>query len=198
VVRLGLHFAGEGNRMKLITDSTELAKAITAWGKSGSQWAKRGHELACSALARFAEHNDIGPVNRLFLAMPKGTKSTSMTLWLLTFGALTVNPDTKAKKTSPFVFDKTRTTNLEGAQKSPWYDFKPDPAEPEAYDLVAAIKAIITKAEKAPEVLGSGHLATLKAMVGEDKPAGDDSDEEGSPEGAPEGTPANADAALAL
>jgi hypothetical protein len=160
--------------MNIIKDVTELNKAIDAWGKRGQKWAKDGHELAMSALSRLAEHGDIGPVNRLYLAMPKGTKSSAMGEWILAFGRVNAN-DGENAKTSPFVYAKEKQTDMVAAAKKPWFEFKPEPELIECFDVqaavLAAIKSIQSKAAKATTSTNMEVLAKLEALVGEIVPA---------------------------
>lgn len=153
----------------LITDKKALNEAIEAWGVQGKAWTKHGHLLAMSALSLLAAHGDIGPVNRLYLAMPKGTKTTAMAEWLLTFGKLVPTEDKEKAKTQPFTYSKEKMNNLEGAAKKPWYEFKPEPTVIEAFDVQAAVKAAIKaieqKATKAQTITGGAALESLKALA---------------------------------
>lgn len=153
----------------LITDKKALNEAIEAWGVTGKEWTKKGHILAMSALSMLAAHGDIGPVNRLYLAMPKGTKTTAMAEWLLTFGKLVPTEDKEKAKSQPFTYSKEKANNLEGAAKKPWFEFKPEPTVLETFDVQAAVKAAIKaieqKAAKAQSVSGSTALESLKALA---------------------------------
>lgn len=161
--------------IKIITDQAELTKAIDAWGKQGQKWTKLGHDLAMSALHRLADHGDIGPANRLYSAMPKGTKSSAMAEWLLTFGKLAPN-DGDDKKAKPFVYAKDKTMNLADAEKKPWYEFKPEPTVLECFDVQAAIRAFIkateAKAAKAQASTGLELLEQVKGLLGEEEAEG--------------------------
>lgn len=152
--------------IKLIENKQELDKAITAWGKAGQKWAQQGHVLAMSALAHHAKHGDITLVNRVYTAMPKGTKSSAMAEWILAFGALKPNEDKEAAKTSPFVHDKTKACDLAGAAQTPWTEFKPEPTVLELFDVQKAVHAILNKAAKAASVSDSDMLGKLRALVG--------------------------------
>lgn len=156
-------------------DKTELPKKITAWGNAGAKWAKDGQTLALSCLKQLADHGDVGFVTRLYLAMPKGTKSSAMASWLLTHGALVANTE-KDKKDKPFKFSREKTTDMEAAAADPWYDHKPEPDADKVLDLQAAIQALIKKAKKASQVEHSELLEQLQAMVSE-TPAGQPTDE---------------------
>lgn len=150
--------------MKLITDVKELDKAVVAWGQRGTKWASEGHMLAVSALTLTAQHNDVGPINRLYKAMPKGTKSSAMVSWLLAYGAVVANDDSATKADTPFKYTKDKVYNLEGAAKDPWFNHKPEPKADEVFDLAKAVEMIIKRAQG--KQLVHGELLTgLQALV---------------------------------
>lgn len=164
-------------KQELIADVGDLNKAIDAWGKAGQKWTKQGHHLAMSALTLLATSGDVGPVNRLYLAMPKGTKSSAMAEWLLTFGKLVPTEGDNAK-TKPFSYAKDKANDLEAAAKKPWYDFKPEPSVLEVFDVTAAVhaflKATAAKAAKAQSSTGLDILDQIKGLLPDDdtEPAG--------------------------
>lgn len=149
---------------KIITNATELGNAISAWGKRGAKWIAEGQMLAVSALTRLADHGDIGYCNRLYLAMPKGTKSSAMASWMLTHGALIANTDKGSKADKPFVFSKDKTTDVQAGIADPWFDHKPEPDADAVFDLQKALMAVLTKASKARHV-AHGELAEKVAAV---------------------------------
>lgn len=158
-----------------LANKTDLNKAIDTWGKQGQKWAKMGHTLGMACLHILAAHGDIGPANRLYMAMPKGTKSSAMAEWLLTFGKLAPN-DGDDKKAKPFVYAKDKTMNLTDAEKKPWYEFKPEPTVLECFDVQAAIRAFIkateAKAAKAQTSTGLALLEQVKGLLGEEEAEG--------------------------
>lgn len=150
--------------MNLITDKVTLEKAITAWGTRGTKWAQEGHMLAMSALTMTSKHNDVGPVNRLYKAMPKGTKSSAMASWLLAYGALLANEDSKTKADMPFKYTKDKDYNLAAAAQDAWFNHKPEPAADEVFDLAKAVEAIIKRAQGKQLVHGE-MLTGLQALA---------------------------------
>lgn len=151
-----------------LMDKTALNKGIEAWGKRGKTWAQDGQKLGIAALAHLQAHGDIGFVNRLYLAMPKGSKSTAMVSWLLTYGALQANTDKTTKGTSPFKFDREKVTDVEGASKDPWYDHKPEPDADKVLDLQKLLVAILKKAAKAENIEHRELLEGIRSLVGEE------------------------------
>lgn len=159
---------------ELIKDQAALTKAIDAWGKRGKKWLVEGQHLAMSALSILAEHGDIMPANRLYLAMPKGSKTGAMAEWLLAFGALRPNDDAANAKTKPFLYEKGKATDLAGGAKKPWFEFQPEPAIVEVFDAQAAtikaLQSIIKQAAKAQTVTHSEVLERLTALCDELSP----------------------------
>lgn len=142
----------------------KLASAIDAWGKKGSKWTVEGQQLGLSALDALAKHGDIGFANRLYVVMPKGTKSSAMAEWLLAFGSLRANEDKATKKDKPFLFDRERTTDLEGAAQKPWYEFGKEKAPDELFDIQAAFFAVFKKAAKAKQTAHGELLEAVRSV----------------------------------
>jgi len=160
--------------MKLIDSNADLDKAIAAWGAKGKKWAAEGHLLAMSALSLMSKHDDIGPMNRLLLAMPKGTKVKSMKEWMLAFAKLKQNEGQEAS-TKPLVFDKDGAYDLIEAAKNPWFNFSPETAVDPVFDVKKAIDQIIKRAEGKQLVHGDlitklQELATEAAETEEEAP----------------------------
>lgn len=160
---------------KKVMNLAEFNAACDSWGKRGKKWVQEGQTLGLTALALLEASGDIGPVNRLFCAMPKGSKSAAMAEWILAFGRVRANEDTK-DKAKPFVYAKDKVNDIEGATKKPWFDFRPEPTPLELFDVQAAVRAIIAKAAKATNVEHGDMLEKLAALVG-------DADENGSADG---------------
>lgn len=127
----------------------DLNSAIDAFAKSGQKWADQGHKLAIATLEHLiASHGDIGPVNRLYLAMPAGSKSSALVSWFLTYGAVVANTEKDTKKEKPFIFAKDKTTDVVGGAKDPWYNHKPEPDADAVFDVQKALAAILSRAAK--------------------------------------------------
>lgn len=176
----------------IITDKAELDKRILAWSQRGKKWVEEGHQLAMSALTMASKHNDVGPVNRLYLAMPKGTKSSAMVSWLLSYGMLVANEGDN-KKEMPFKYTKDKAWKLEEAAQDPWYNHKPEPAPDQVFDLQKALEQVINRA-KGKQLVHADLLPKLQEMLAAtagnitegslpaSADAGADEDQEGLPE----------------
>lgn len=150
---------------KLIEGAAEITKAINTWGSQGQKWVQQGHTLAMSALTHAAKHGDVTLLNRLYLAMPKGTKSSAMAEWIVAFSNLVPNTDKEAAKTSPFVVDKEKSINIPEAAQKPWHEFRPEPTPLEVFDLQKAVLAVINKARKAQTIEGAITIADLENLL---------------------------------
>lgn len=155
---------------KIITNASELGKAIDVWAKRGTKWTQDGQMLGLSALTRLAEFGDIGYVNRLYLAMPKGTKSSAMASWFLTYGSLRANEDKNSKADKPFLFDKEKETSVAGAEADPWFMHKPEPDADQVFDLQKALMAVLKKAGNAAHVAHGDLIGKIEAILAEGTP----------------------------
>jgi hypothetical protein len=152
----------------------QLRKDIDAFAKAGQKWADQGHKLAVRTLEHLtSSHGDVAMVNRLYLAMPQGSKSSALAEWFLAFGALAANTDKETKGEKPFVFVKDKKTNIELAKAKPWYQFRPEPSPDMLYDVTSALAAIIKKAKKVQDnggtVKGLELLAEVELLAGGEK-----------------------------
>lgn len=151
--------------MNLITDVKKLGAAIESIGRRGAKLDADIQLAALSSINRIELHGDVGYLNRLYLAMPKGSRSSALVEWALAFGKVAANTDPATKKEQPFLFAKDKTTNLAGADAKPWFTFKPEKAPDEVFDLQAAIATLLRKASnKALKEGQTDMLQKLKAL----------------------------------
>lgn len=145
----------------------EINKAIDSITKSGAKLDALIQTTAVSVLEHFAQHKDTGLVNRLYTAMPKGSRSTALASWLLAYCAVVPNTLPATKKEQPFVYAKDKTTDAVAGAQDMWYDHKPEKAVDETFDLQKAIRGILAKASKAKSVThgGATEWAALKAAA---------------------------------
>lgn len=153
-----------------MTDNTvrpaaDLKKAIQQWGQRGSKWVKEGQTLALEVLAHIEAHGDVTVAATLFLSIPKGAKATAMAQFLVAFGKLRINDGDNAKEV-PFLFDKSKSTDLSGAKETPWYEFQPDKPLVELFDVQAAAVAFLKRLRKqAAEAKTVEHGKLLDALA---------------------------------
>lgn len=127
----------------------EINKAIASITTSGAKLDKLIQTTAVAVLEHFAEHKDTGLVNRLYLAMPKGSRSTALASWLLAYCAVVPNTVPATKKEQPFAYAKDKKTDPVAGAQDMWYDHKPEKAVDEVFDLQKAIRGVLAKAAKA-------------------------------------------------
>jgi hypothetical protein len=151
----------------------DLNSAIDKFAKTGKAWADQGHKLAVACVEHLEAHKDTGPVNRLYLAMPAGSKSTALVSWFLAYAAVVANVDKDTKGEKPFVFAKDKKNNVAGGRADPWYNHKPEPAPDMVFDVQKALAAILQKAKKMAEkggtVTGSELLLEIEAIAAGEK-----------------------------
>lgn len=82
------------------------------------------HSAAMACLFHADKHGDITLMNRLLLAMPKSTRRNALAQWAVKFGKFKPSEDTAAQATAPLAFDKSNSTDFDGAQAMPFWDFK--------------------------------------------------------------------------
>jgi hypothetical protein len=155
--------------MELIKNIPELNKSIDAWGKRGKKWLTDGHHLAMSALSILAEHGDTMPLNRLFLAMPKGSKTGAMAEWILAYANVIPNEDSANAKVKPFLHTKDKKCDLVEGAKNPWYTFQPEPTVLESFGaqaaMIAALQGVLKKAAGATTVVNPAALEQATALI---------------------------------
>ena len=145
-------------------DSATINKEIAAIKVAGSKLDDRIQACAVDVLEHFAEHKDTGMVNRLYLALSKGARTSAMASWLLAYCAVKPNTEISTKKEQPFAYDKDKQTNVEGGRNDMWFNHKPDKAVDEIFDLQKAFRALMAKAAKATNVV-HGDREALMAMA---------------------------------
>lgn len=135
---------------KLITEQKEFDKALESITSRGNKLANDIQVAALSAIAHCAEHKNPVWINRLYLAMPNGTRRAALSEWFLAFGTVSANTDAGTKKDMPFCNDKTKADgfDLEAAAETPWYEMKKEPDPDQVFDLHKAVAALIAKASK--------------------------------------------------
>ncbi|CDK30079.1 hypothetical protein AMP1_7 [Burkholderia phage AMP1] len=136
---------------KKYLDKVALDKLITSIEGRGKKLQDDVQKAALSALHIVNDGaGDIGPANRLLLAVPSGMRRTALASYLVSFGKLKLNEDKETKREKPVVFDSKRPGDTDGASGITWYNFQPEPElnSDTVFDLHAAVVALIRKASK--------------------------------------------------
>jgi hypothetical protein len=130
--------------LKLTVGAADLDKSIASIKNRGEKLDADIQLTGLSCLHHLQLHGDIGFVNRLFLALPKGARKNAFAEWALAYGRLVINTGAGAKD-MPFLYNKDKVTNLTDANLNAWYTFKPEPSLLEAFDLQAEVAKIIKR-----------------------------------------------------
>lgn len=146
--------------------SQQISKQIDSIKTAGVKLDAAIQATAVDVLGHYMEHRDTGLVNRLFLAMPKGSRGIALADWLLKFVAVKVNTDKTSKAEQPFVYDKDRVgimtpENFEKAEATMWYDLKREKAVDEVFDVQTAFKAMLRRIERSTKVEHFDHDALV-------------------------------------
>lgn len=142
-------------------DASGIEAAIASILKNGKKLDGDIQQAAVSCLDHIEKHGDVRLFNRLYLAMPKGARKSALTAWGIAFGKIEANSG-ENKKEQPFVYAKDKTTNLPLAIAEPWFNFSPDKAPDEVFDVVKALKSLLARAGKANAVNNPELLAALR------------------------------------
>lgn len=134
------------NKEIKLLDATGIDTMIVSITKRGKKLDGDIQLCALSCLAHIEAHGDVRLFNRLYLAMPKGSRLEALTQWALAHGKVKANEGDN-KKANPFVFDKDRKTDMANATKKPWYTFAKPKAPDEVFDYIKALQKIAEKAE---------------------------------------------------
>lgn len=149
-------------------DTKTITTAIDKIKTHGAKLDSMVQAAAVDVLEHFQTHRDTGLVNRLFLALPKGSRSVALADWLLKFVAVKVNTNKETKGEQPFVFDKDKVPammaegNLARATSTLWTDLKKEKAIDEVFDLQAGVRSLIRQIERHAKV----ERFDRKALVG--------------------------------
>ncbi len=129
-----------------------LNKEIKSIATAGAKLDKMIQNTAVGVAEHFAAHKDTGLVNRLFLAMPKGSRRTALADWLLKFVAVSVSMDASSKKEQPFIYDKSKTTDPVAGAETMWYDLKAEKSLEEVFDVATMVRSMLNRMNKAAKL----------------------------------------------
>ena len=81
-------------------------------------------ETALGVIKHVEEHGEVSLANKLFKAMPKGSRALALVHWFVAFGKVQVNKDKKTSAEFPLLINKNATTDLAGGAAKPWFECK--------------------------------------------------------------------------
>jgi hypothetical protein len=125
----------------------QINSKIDSLGKLNLKVESTIQELGLVCMAHADVHGDVTVMNRLVNVLRR-TQHQAFTEWCLAFGKFKRNTDKAKADVAPLVYDKSRTTDIEGATAKEWFMFADAKAEAiaKAFDLQAAVKALLKKA----------------------------------------------------
>ncbi len=158
-------------------DAKTINASIAAIKSAGVKLDSKIQSTAVDVLEHFMQYRDTAMVNRLYMAMPKGSRRMALADWLLKFVAVLPNTDQKTKAEQPFVFANKKVdammaeSNLVLATSTHWYDLKKEKTVDEVFDVRAKVMALIRSIEKSTkldhyDVAAEKALGALAVAVG--------------------------------
>ena len=125
---------------------------IASIAKAGKTLDGRIQRCAVAAFKHMIEHRDHTLLVELYQALSKGQRRASLAAWIMQFTQLTANTDAASKAEKPFVLDKAKAFDLEGAMETMWYDAgKPEAAPDEILDVNKAVMTLLKKVKAAKD-----------------------------------------------
>lgn len=152
----------------LIEGAANLSKEFDLIKAAGAKLDARIQVAALSVISHIEKCGDVTVATGLMDAMPQGSRKTALIEWFLAHGKMRQNVDKagKVNKDLPWLFDKSKETKLELGTENPWYTFKPEKLDEEAFDFQGLLASLLKRAEKAAasgkEVKGADVLARIK------------------------------------
>ena len=137
-------------------DIKQVEKNIKSITTSGAKLDELIQTTAHAILEHTAANRDNGLMNRLWFAMPKGSRRNALAEYMMRYSTLVVNTSEKTKDTQPFVVSKEKkdatAEQLATAATVKWYSCKPEASLLQTFDVATAFKAMMHKIEKAAKV----------------------------------------------
>ena len=160
-----------------LSTSDGIKSAIASIGRRGKKLDNDIQDCGLACIAHIEAHGDVTLFESLYDNMPKGSRRNALVAWGIEFGKVRLLTEAEiaklkaADKPVPtFKYDGKATTNLAGATDMPWTEFKPEPSPAEAMDVMAAIEALIKKANGKAGIM-TGQEAMLEELTKIGKPA---------------------------
>lgn len=149
-------------KVALLKDATSISKAIISVTSRGAKLDKDLHIIASSILMHIDQHGDITLANKLIEGMPKSARRNAMRDWMIAFGKVQWNEETKALS-----YAKGKVTLFDDSQLKPFFDFTPEkPYVPfDNAALKAGIASLLKKADNTEEKLDKATVDALRKLA---------------------------------
>jgi hypothetical protein len=139
----------------------EIDKAVQSIGKRGAALQDDIQAVALACIVQIQDHGNVVPLNRLYNAIPEGSRKVGFALWAQRFAGIKANKDKDTKASLPLAYH--HDTDLSGAIKNPWYTVRSEPNVQKALDAQEAVKALVKKLIKAEGVKHPEYVERLRA-----------------------------------
>lgn len=145
--------------------------SIESIRKKGAAFDKLVQDTALHVLDHAHKHNDLDVVNRLIVAMPKGSRSQSLAVWFCKFGKLQPN-DSKEKEVlivKPLVWNKNGALDRAKAEATLWHAVLKDKPLVEVFDIEAKfasfMKQVIANKDKVTNPVVLALLENVQSSI---------------------------------
>jgi len=174
------------DKVKTYLSGADLDKAINGIKRASGKLDNDIQQAGLGAINQIVQHGNTGPLNRLYNALGQGHRKQALTGWAMLYAAVTPNKVKETKAEQPFLFDREKFAEkaqaeaaLTAAAGDPWFKFAPEKAPDEIPDVLAMVRRVMSKVDKAPSIRESdvGLVAELRDLlkrVDEDADANDD------------------------
>ncbi|WP_421246077.1 hypothetical protein [Aeromonas sanarellii] len=155
------------------TPAMTTAQIETSIKSIATRGAKLDADIQKTGLAimeHYAKSKDDTLANRLYHAMPKGSRRNALVEWFVTFGGMQVNKTAETKADRPLVGDKTKAIDITGAAGKPWYTCKMEKALDVEFDLARQLHIVLARAKRMqeegkPVKTGGIDIARLESLL---------------------------------
>ena len=101
-------------------DIKQLNTLIARIKTGGAKLDANIQEAALACLEQAEQHGNVIPANKLWQALPNGSRRNALGVWLCKYGKIRINTG-KDKDENRFRFDKQGQTDMQGAAQTMWY-----------------------------------------------------------------------------
>lgn len=155
--------------MTALKSSAEIAKAIKSIGARSANLMNDVQSAGIDVIRHIEAHGDVTLLNRLYHAMGDSMRTAAFSAWVLAYAKVKANTG-KDKADVPFVFDKSKTTDVQSAMLNKWWTCgAPEKAPDEVFDLAKALQSVLKKATKEgvklPDSVTLEHIDAIKSVI---------------------------------
>lgn len=138
----------------------EIDKAIKSIQGRGASLQDDIQQAALACVLQVQNHGNVVPLNRLYQALPEGSRKIGFAIWATRYAGVKGNKDKDTKASLPLAYD--HDTDLKGAIANPWFTVRSEPTLQAALDAEKVLKATIHRLIKAEGVKNPQIVQRLK------------------------------------